>query len=74
MKMKNILKAIRYIVIASWIIIVSQATVLAETHGSTATPSGLGAGRIISSFILLLLLLLTPLVKKNGNAVPATKQ
>ena len=72
--MKNFLKAIRYIVITPWIIIVSQATVLAETHGSTATPSGLSTGRIIGSFILLLLILLAPLSKKNGKAVPVTKQ
>ena len=65
---------IRSTIITSLIIIGSQASLLAENHGPATAPSGMNPGKVISGFILLLLLLLAPLLKINDKRIPVTKQ
>lgn len=67
-KMKNYLKAIRFILATLLIVIASQATVLAESTDTTAS-SGLSAGQIIGGFVVLLLVVLVPLVRSKNHSI-----
>lgn len=65
--MKNSLKAIRSILATLLIVIVSQATVLAESNDNITASSGLSAGQIIGGFVIVLFVILVPLVKSSSN-------
>ncbi len=67
--MKNPLKAIRFIVATLLIVIASQATVLAEINANTTAPAGLSAAKVVSGFVLLLLVLLAPLIRISHKVI-----
>ena len=67
--MKSSLKAIRFIIATLLIVVASQVTVLAEINVNTTAPSGLSPAKIVSGFVLLLLVLLAPLIKISHKVI-----
>lgn len=65
--MKHFLKAIRSLVASLLLVIAIQAPLFAESKDNTTASSGLSTGGVIGSFVLLLLVILAPLVKKNNR-------
>jgi len=67
--MKKFSKSIRFMLATLLIVVVSQATVLAEGNASAAPGSGLTALQVTGAFALLVLAILVPLVKSKKTAV-----
>jgi uncharacterized protein YqgC (DUF456 family) len=63
--MKNFVKAIRFMLATLLIVIVSQATVLAQSNDSSTASSGLSVGQIVGGFAVLLFVILVPLLKSH---------
>ena len=60
--MKKFLKSIRFMLATLLIVVVSQASVLAEGNSSAGPATGLSAGQIAGAFALLVFVILVPLV------------
>jgi hypothetical protein len=67
--MKKFSKSIRFMLATLLVVVVSQASVLAEGNSSAGPATGLSAGQIAGAFALLVFVILVPLVKSSNKAV-----
>ena len=63
--MKKFSKSIRFMLATLLVVVISQATVLAEGNVVTGSGSGLTALQITGAFVLVVLAILIPLVKSR---------
>lgn len=67
--MKKISKSIRFMLATLLVVVISQATVLAEGNSVAGTSTGLSAGQITGAFALLIFAILVPLVRSSNKSV-----
>jgi hypothetical protein len=67
--MKKFSKSIRFMLATLLVVVVSQATVLAEGNSSAGPSTGLSTGQIVGAFALLVFVILVPLIKSGNKAI-----
>jgi hypothetical protein len=67
--MKKFSKGIRFMLATLFVVMASQASLLAESNDGSSSSASLSAGQIAGAFALLLFVILLPLIKSSNKAV-----